>query len=154
MLPDLRLKLLHDLRMLLQIYLGILPPLADLIAVIGIPCSALAHQLTVHGKIQNISLFRDPFPEHDVKLRLLKRRGDLILYNLHARPVPNHIPALLKRLGPPDVHADRRIELKGAPACRRLRIPEHNAYFLTKLVDEDHHTVRLTDDRGQLPKCL
>ena len=154
MLPDLRLKLFHNLRMFSQIRLGILAPLSDLIAIVREPRSALAYQITAYRKIQDISLFRDTFAEHNIEFRFFKRRRNLILHNLHTRPVPYHISALLQSLGPSDVHSDRRIELKGASAGSRLRIPEHDAYLLPQLVDKDHNTVRLTYDRRQFTERL
>ena len=68
--------------------------------------------------------------------------------------VSYHLSALLERLRPADIQADGGVKFQRASTCCRLRIPEHDTYLLTELVDKNHDTVRLTDHRSELSKCL
>jgi hypothetical protein len=63
--------------------------------------------------------------------------SDLVLHDLHPDPVAERLGAVLQRLDPADVEADRRVELERAAAGRRLRVPEHDADLLAQLVRED-----------------
>ena len=86
---------LADLRIVLQVLFRILPALSDLGIVVRVPCSAFYDYAAVRRQIQNISFSGNSFSEHDIKLRLFKRRRNLVLYNLNACAVSNHLPALL-----------------------------------------------------------
>src|SRR5699024_9428093 len=69
-------------------------------------------------------------------------------------PVSNYFPALFQSFNPSYIHTDRRIKFQCPSAGGNLRIAEHNAYFLTKLVDKDHNAVGLAYMGGELPECL
>ena len=73
--------------MLAQKLLRILSALSNLVSLISKPGSALINQLLLYTKVQNLSLFRNPRTEADIKLHLLKRRRNLVLCNLHLRTV-------------------------------------------------------------------
>src|SRR5699024_3074179 len=98
-------------------------------------------QIDPGWKIKDIPGAGNALSEHNIKLSLLKRRCDLILYNLDTGPVSYHLTTLFQCLDPSDIHTDRSIELQRTAAGRCLRISEHHAYFLTELVDKDHYTV-------------
>ena len=95
MLPDLGRNISADLRIVLQILLGILAPLPDLASLIGIPGSALVNHVNACRKIQHIPHIGNALAEHNVKLRLLKGRGYLVFHDLHPGPVADYFPALL-----------------------------------------------------------
>ena len=151
---DLLLYDLADFRIVPQVLLRILSALAYLIALVGIPGAGLHHNVQIRRQIQDIALPGDALAEHDIELRLLERRGHLILHHLDPGVVADHLSSLLQGLHPPHVHAHGGIELQGPAAGGGLRIAEHDADLLTELVDEDHHAVGLADDGGQLPQGL
>ena len=101
-------------------------------------------------QIQDIPLFGDALTKHDVKLRLLKGRRDLVLNHLHLGPVTDHVTAHFQSLRFSDLHADRRIELQRPASGGSLRVAEHHTDLLTHLIDKDDAAVGLADNTGQL----
>ena len=95
MLPDLAVDLRQYLRMSQQVVLGILSALADLVAFVVVPRAALVDDIHLGRQIQHIAHVRDPLAEHDVELRLFKRRRDLVLHDADPGAVADHFTALL-----------------------------------------------------------
>src|SRR5699024_11952954 len=110
-------------------------------SLICIPCSALIDDIQACCQIQHISLSGNAFSEHDIELRLFKRRRNLILYNFDSDMVSDHLSALLEGLCPSDVETDRGIEFQRTSSCSRLRVAEHDTDLLTELIDENHNAV-------------
>ena len=79
---------------------------------------------------------------------------DLVLHDLDADPVADRLGAGLDRLHPPDVEADRGVELQGAATGRRLGVAEHDADLLAQLVGEHERRVRAGDGAGELAQGL
>ena len=116
-------------------------PRPILLPLISIPGAALLHDVLLRRQIQYIALTGNTFSEHDIKLCLTEWRSNLVLHNLDADTVSNHFAALLRRLNPADIHADRRIELECPSTGRNLRVSEHDTNLLTQLVDKDNDTI-------------
>ncbi len=74
-----------DLRVLLQVRLGVLAALADAVAVVGDPSPRLLDDPGLDAEIDQLADLGDAFAVHDVELDLLERRGDLVLDHLDAR---------------------------------------------------------------------
>ena len=94
----------------------------------------------------NFKLFRYRVELEAVQVRStgsLQRiwQSNLVLHNLDADTVSNHFAALLQRLNPADIHADRRIELECPSTGRNLRVSEHDTNLLTQLVDKNNDTI-------------
>ena len=84
----------------------------------------------------------------------LKGGATLFLTTLTRVPVPDRLDALLQRLDPPDVEADRRVELQRPPAGSRLGVAEHHADLLAELVREDTDGARPVQRAGELSQRL
>ena len=154
MLTDLAVDLSQDVRVVQEELLGVLTALADAVALVVVPGAALVDDVTAGGQVKDVAHVGDSLAEHDVKLRLLEGRGDLVLDDLDPGAVSNHLAALLEGLDPADVHADGGVELEGAAAGRDLGIAEHDAHLLAQLVDKDDGAVGLADDRRELAQGL
>ena len=90
-----------------QICFCIFTSLSDLLSFICIPRTTLLDKINTNCQIQNISFFGDSFSKHDIELCFFKRRRNLILHDLDAGSVADHLSALLQRLDPADIHTDR-----------------------------------------------
>jgi hypothetical protein len=120
-----------------QKVLGVLPTLAELLALVGVPGTRLLHDAKIDGDIEDRTFPADALAVHDVELRSPKRRGALVLHDLHPGAVADHLGAVLDRLDAADLEADRRVELeRTAPWCDLRRAVDH-ADLLSQLVDED-----------------
>ena len=74
----------------------------------------------------------------DVELGLLERRGHLVLDHLAAGAVAHRVGAVLERLDPPHVQADRGVELQRLAARGGFRaVVDHNA--VNKVVVRSRH---------------
>ena len=91
----------------------------------------------LHTQIHNFSAAGNAFPEHNVKLGLLERRGHLVLDHLHFYVIAQGIVPVLDLRGATDVQPHGSVELEGVAAGGGFRIAEHDANLLTQLVDED-----------------
>ncbi len=146
--------LITDIWMLLQKQLCILTALADLIALVCIPGTALIHYGILNSKVKDIALLGNAGTKHDIKFCLLKWRSHLILHNLDPGVVTHHLSTLLQSLYTANIKTYRRVELQGTSTCGGLRITEHNSHFFTELIDKNHNTIRLTDDGSELTESL
>src|SRR6201995_3404046 len=122
--------------MLAEELLGVLPPLADALAVVAEPCAGLFHNSGLHAKIQKFANLADALAIHDVELDLTERRRQLVLYHLDAGLGADNFLALLDLADTADLHPDRGIELQRVAARGRFRVAEHDADFHADLVQE------------------
>src|SRR5690606_9620850 len=63
----------HDLGVVGQELLGVLPALAELLAFVGVPGARLLHDLVVDADIEHTALATHALPVHDVELGLAER---------------------------------------------------------------------------------
>src|SRR4029453_14149176 len=124
----------HDLGGLAQEELGVLPALAELLAVVRVPGPRLLHEAQVDADVEQRALAADALAVHDVELALLEGRGALFLHALDTGAVAPHLDAVLDGLDAADVEPDRRVELERPPAGGGLGRPEHHADLLAQLV--------------------
>ena len=114
----------------------------------------LLHDLPLEAGIEHGALPRDAGAVHDVELRLLERRRDLVLHDLDADAVADRLDAVLQRLDAADVEAHRGVELQRAAAGRRLGVPEHDADLLAELVREEADRVGAVERARELAQRL
>src|SRR3546814_19340474 len=69
----------HDLGVVDQELLGVLPTLAELLAVVGVPSTRLLHDLLVDADVDHATLTADALAVHDVELGLAEGSRDLVL---------------------------------------------------------------------------
>ena len=134
--------------------LGVLPALADALAVAGVPGARLLDDAGLHAEIEQLAGLGDALAVHDVELDHAERRRHLVLHHLHLGLVADHDVAVLDRADAANVQPDRGIELERVAAGRGLRAAEHHADLHAQLVDEDQHGVGFGDRTGQLPERL
>src|SRR5581483_794076 len=134
--------------------LGLLPTLAELLALVGEPGPGLLDDAEVDAEVDDRALPADPLAVHDVELGLLERRGALVLHDLDPRAVAHHLGAVFQALDPTDVEADRGVELEGPAPRRGLGRAEHHADLLPQLVDEDGDRLRPVEVAGELAQRL
>src|SRR5271165_388395 len=135
-------------RMLAQERLGVLPPLADALAVEAEPRAGLLDQ------VDQLAHLADALAVHDVELHLPERRRQLVLHHLHPGLVADRRLAFLDRADPPDLQPDRGVELQRVAARGGLRVAEHHADLQPDLVEEDEHRLRARHVAGQLAQRL
>ena len=140
--------------MLLQIGLGILSSLPDFLSSILIPCAALVHNIHAGRQVQDVSCHRNSLAKHDIELRFLKRRCNLILHHLDSGTVADILSALLDGFDPTHVQPNRGIKFQGTTTGRCLRISEHDTDLLPQLIDKYHCAIGLADNGGQFTQCL
>ena len=143
-----------DLGMLLQERLGVLAPLADALAAEGEPGARLLDDAGLDAQIDQLAGLGDALAVHDVELDLLEGRRHLVLDDLDAGLVADHLLALLDLADAADVEAHGGVELQRIAAGRRLGVAEHDADLHADLVDEDHHALGLGDRGRQLAQRL
>src|SRR5438270_337685 len=79
LLLDLLLDLVGHVRVVAQERPRVLLTLAELVAVVGVPGTRLAHDAVLHTQVDQAALTADPDPIQDVELGHLERRADLVL---------------------------------------------------------------------------
>ena len=79
---------------------------------------------------------------------------DLVLHDLDAGPVADHLLAVLQRLDATHVETDRGVELQRPATGGGLRRAEHHADLLAQLVDEDHRRAGAVEGTGHLAQRL
>src|SRR5438270_7669710 len=97
----------HDLEVLGEEGLGVLPALAELFALVGEPGPGLLHQPEIDADVDQRAFTADALAISDVELCLAERRRALVLHDLHPRAVADHLDAVLDRFDAPDVEPDR-----------------------------------------------
>src|SRR5690349_4075351 len=151
---DLGLELVGEVGVVLEELTSILLALPQLIALIGVPSSGFADEARVDSDVDEAALTADALAVHDVELRLLERRCQLVLDHLDARAVTDHVGPVLERLDAPNVEPDRGVELERLAAGRGLWRTEHHPDLLAQLVDEDGRGARAVDGTGHLAQGL
>src|SRR5690606_28864959 len=104
--------------------------------------AALAEHAVGHGDIEEIAERIDAAAPTNVEFCLLKGRSALVLDDLHLGAVADHRVAGRDLADAPHVQPNTGEEAERMSAGGRLRIAEHDADALAKLVDEDHAGVR------------
>src|SRR5690606_30372363 len=107
--------------------------------------AALLYQLFLDGEVEHIAFLGDALGKQDIKFRLAKWRGHLVLDNLGAHAVSDVLVALLHAANAPHIDTHAGVELQRAATRRRFRTPEHHADLVANLVDEDHQGFRTAD---------
>ena len=144
----------HQLRVLDEERLHVLPALAELLTLVGEPGARLLDEPEVDRDVEERALAADALAVHDVELGLLEGGRALVLDHLDPGPVADHVGPVLDRLDPADVQPDRRVELQRPATRRGLGRPEHDADLLPQLVDEDGDGAGLRQRPGQLAQRL
>ena len=144
----------HDLGVVDQELLGVLPALAQLLPLVRVPGTRLLDDAEVHAEVHHRALTADAPPVHDVELGLAERRCALVLDHLDPRAVAAELVSILDRPDPADIEPDRGVELESPAAGGRLRAAEHHADLLAHLVGEQAHRLGLAENGGQLPPRL
>src|SRR5579875_1598246 len=105
-LTDLLGDLDHHLEVVGQETLGVLPALAQLLALVGVPGSGLLDDAQLDRHVYERPFPADALAVHDVELGLLERRADLVLHHLDPGAVTHHLGPVLDGLDAADVEAD------------------------------------------------
>src|SRR5690606_2970421 len=142
LLLDPLLDLVGEAGVVAQELAGVLLALPELVALVGVPGAGLADDPLLDADVDERALAADAHAVEDVELGLLERRRDLVLDDLDAGAVADHVGTVLERLDAADVQPDRRVELQRAPTGGGLRRAEHHADLLAQLVDEDRRGAR------------
>src|ERR1700730_12385822 len=106
--------------MLAEEYLGVLASLADALAVEGEPGARFLDDAGLDAEIDELAELRDALAIHDVELHLLEGRGDLVLDDLDAGGVADHLLAILDRADAADIEAHGGVEFQRHAAGGRL----------------------------------
>src|SRR5919112_1469678 len=118
--------LLQDVGVVLEKLLGVLATLTEALLIEIEPRPALAHDSQVDPDVEDAAFDRDPLVVHDVELGLPEGRRDLVLDDLHPRPRPDGVGAVLDRLDAADIHSHRGVELQRVAAGGGLWAAEHH----------------------------
>ena len=151
---DLGLQLFQQRGVLLEVFAGLLPALAELHIAVAEPGPGADDQLLFHGQVEHVAFVADAVGVHHVELGDAEGRGHLVLDHFRPHPLADDLLALLELPDAADVDAAGAVELQGPAAGRGLGVAEHHADLLADLVDEDHRRLALADRPGQLPHRL
>src|SRR5207237_10605630 len=154
LLADLALDLARELRVFFQEIARVVLALAQPVAVVDVPGAGLLEHAEHDADLQHLAFARDAVAVHDVELRLLEGRRDLVLHHLDAGLGADDLVALLDRADAADVHPHGGIELERVATGRGLRVAEHDADLHADLVDEDDQRVGALDVAGELAQRL
>src|SRR5687768_6582664 len=149
-----RLDLRGDLRMLDEVVARVVLALADALAFVRVPGAGLLDEAVHRTHVDEFALARNALAVEDLEFRFAERRRDLVLHDLDAGLVADDFLAALQRGDAADVEPERRVELEGVAAGRRLGVAEHHADLHADLVDEDYDAVQALDVAGELPQRL
>src|SRR5437764_1052708 len=148
------LYLLKDYWLILQSLLRVLTTLAESLALVREPRTALFNYAIVRREIEQVAFLRNAFAVHDVEFAFTEWRRDFILRDFHLRAIAHDTIAVLDRADAANVETKRRIEFQRAAAASSLRTAEHHADFFANLVNEDEARVGLRHDRCQFAQRL
>src|SRR3954452_239234 len=154
LLEDPLLELVGEVGVVAQEVAGVLLALPELVALVGVPGAGLPDEPRLDTDVDQAALAADALAVHDVELRLLERRGHLVLHDLDAGAVADHVLAVLQRLDPAHVEAHRGVELQRLATGGGLGRAEHHADLLAQLVDEDHRGAGVAQGTGHLAQRL
>ena len=128
--------------------------LTDLISVIGIPSATLIDNIFCNGQIQNISFSGNALSVNNINLSSTEWWCHFIFHNFDLGSITDRLTILFDLLPTSDFQTNGGIIFQCTATGRCLRITEHDTNFLTQLVDKDHRTIGLADDRCQFTQCL
>src|SRR4051794_22647861 len=86
LLLDLLLDLVGEVGVVAQERPRVLLALTELVGLIGVPSTGLAHDALLDTEVDEAAFAADALTPHDVELGLLERRRDLVLHDLDACP--------------------------------------------------------------------
>src|SRR4029077_11834039 len=87
----------------LQEFFHVLTALAQALVAKAVEGATLAQDAEIGADVHDVADAADALVEHDVELGDAERRRDLVLDDLHAHAVADHVHALLDRLDAPDL---------------------------------------------------
>ena len=149
-----RFDLRRHVRVFLQEFAHVFPPLADPHTVVGEPGAGLFDEARLNPQIDDLPELGNALAIHDVELNLAERRGDLVLHHLDLDIVADHLVAKLDLARAPNVEPNRRIEFQGIAARGGFGAAIHDADLHANLVDEDDDALGLGNRAGELAKGL
>src|SRR4051794_4427696 len=154
LLEDPLLELVGEVGVVAQEVAGVLLALPELVALVGVPGAGLPDEARLDTDVDQAALAADALAVHDVELRLLERRGHLVLHDLDPGAVADHVGAVLEGLDAAHVEPDRGVELQRLATGGGLGRAEHDADLLAELVDEDHRGAGGVEGTGDLAQRL
>src|SRR3712207_1560661 len=98
LLLDPLLDLVGQVRVVPEEGAGVLLALAELVALVGVPGAGLAHEAVLDAHVDEPALAGDALAVEDVELRLLERRGHLVLHDLDPGAVADRVGSVLEGL--------------------------------------------------------
>src|SRR4051794_1206190 len=144
LLLDLLLDLVGEVGVVAQERPRILLALAELVGLVGVPSTGLAHDALLDTEVDQAALAADALAPHDVELGLLERRRNLVLHHLHASARTDRVLPVLERLDAADVQPHGRVELQRLATSRRFRAVVHDdtvSQVVVRSLDLDVETV-------------
>src|SRR5438552_693894 len=123
----------QHLRVVPQMALGVLTPLANALVLVRVPRTRFLDDVVLGGGVEDRAFLGDALPVDDVELGLAERRRELVLHHLDLGADPHRLGAVRAGVLAADVEPDGGVELEGAAAGRRLGRSKHNSYLLADL---------------------
>src|SRR5699024_9329174 len=151
---DLLFNLVREIRVVFEEVPHVLLALTQLVALIRVPGAGLSDDAVLHPHVDEAAFAGDPLAVDDVELRLLERRGHLVLHHSGAGAVSNGVGAILKRLDPAHIDPHRGVELQRLTTGGGFRAAEEDADLLPQLVDEDRRGSGGRQRPGEFPQRL
>ena len=146
-------NVIADLGICKQVFLNGVSALNALLAD-GEPCAGLVDYLKLNAEVNDLADLGNTLAVHDVKLCLFERGSALVLYDLCARAVADHLSAHLECLDPAHVDTNGGVVFKRKTAGSGFRISVHNADLLTQLVYEYNGAAVFRDAACKTAHCL
>ena len=146
-------NVIADLGICKQVFLNGVSALNALLAD-GEPCAGLVDYLKLNAEVNDFTDLGNTLAVHDVKLCLFERGSALVLYDLCARAVADHLSAHLECLDPAHVDTNGGVVFKRKTAGSGFRISVHNADLLAQLIDEYNGAAVFRDAACQTAHCL
>src|SRR6185437_16866926 len=126
----------------LEELLGVLAALPDALAVVGEPRAGLLHHAGLDAEIDQFADLGNALAVHDVELDELERRRQLVLHDLDAGLVADHLFTILDRPDAANIETHGGVKFQRVTARGRFRRAVHHADFHADLVDENDHGAR------------
>ena len=137
-----------------KILLGIVATLTDSLLAQIEPAAGLLDEVHADTKIQKLTEAGNTLAVHNVEHGLPERRCNLVLDDLCTGAVTNDFGTVFDGLHAANVDTDRCVEFQCITAGGSFGIAVHDTNLHTKLVDENDHTVGLSNGTGQFPQGL
>ena len=146
--------LIHEIKVLAQVILGVLTSLTDADITVGEEGAAFGNDFELGGEVEDITGFGDAFVEHDIELGSAEGRRDFILNHLDAGAIADDFVANFDGLNAAHIETDRGIELECLTTGGGFRVAEHDADLLAELIGEDDSGFGLVDRAGKFAQRL